>query len=88
MTDSGRNKQLDLFRANVRVLVEAYAAQVRLFVAENVALGTPSETVRKMMFAPDSRVARHRETMTKLIKHEAAGMVNRIHIAAYTGMGI
>ena len=80
-----KNVQLEIFRIKVRFLLEQYAARMRIFVAENKAVGMTPEAIKTMRENPLSRWAMEREALNKAIKREVAGLVNRVHIAAYAG---
>jgi len=79
-----KNVQLEVFRVKVRFLMEQYAAKMRIFVAENKAAGMTAEAIKAMRENPLSRWAMEREALNKAIKREVAGLINRVHIAAYT----
>jgi len=79
----GKNPQLEVFRTKVRLLLDQYADKMRLFVAENRALGMTSEGIRKIRLDPKSKWAQEREKLIKNIKREAAGLINVIHLTAY-----
>jgi hypothetical protein len=79
-----KNLQLEVFRVKVRFLMEQYAAKMRIFVAENKAAGMTPEAIKAMRENPLSRWAMEREALNKAIKREVAGLINRVHIAAYT----
>jgi len=79
-----KNVQLEVFRVKVRFLMEQYAAKMRIFVAENKAAGMAPEAIKAMRENPLSRWAMEREALNKAIKREVAGLINRVHIAAYT----
>ena len=79
-----KNLQLEVFRVKVRFLMEQYAEKMRIFVAENKAAGMTAEAIKAMRENPLSRWAMEREALNKAIKREVAGLINRVHIAAYT----
>jgi len=79
-----KNLQLEVFRVKVRFLMEQYAAKMRIFVAENKAAGMTPEAIKVMRENPLSRWAMEREALNKAVKREVAGLINRVHIAAYT----
>jgi len=79
-----KNIQLEVFRVKVRFLMEQYAEKMRIFVAENKAAGSTPEAIKAMRENPLSRWAMEREALNKAIKREVAGLINRVHIAAYT----
>jgi hypothetical protein len=79
-----KNLQLEVFRVKVRFLLEQYAAKMRIFVAENKAAGMTPEAIKAMRENPLSRWAMEREALNKAIKREVAGLINRVHIAAYS----
>jgi len=79
-----KNLQLEVFRVKVRFLMEQYAAKMRIFVAENKAAGMTPEAIKAMRENPLSRWAMEREALNKAVKREVAGLINRVHIAAYT----
>ena len=79
-----KNLQLEVFRVKIRFLMEQYAAKMRIFVAENKAAGMVPEAIKAMRENPLSRWAMEREALNKAIKREVAGLINRVHIAAYT----
>jgi len=79
-----KNLQLKVFRVKVRFLMEQYAAKMRIFVAENKATGMTPGAIKAMRENPLSRWAMEREALNKAIKREVAGLINRVHIAAYT----
>jgi hypothetical protein len=81
---AGKNIQIEIFRLKVRFLMDQYAAKMRIFVAENKAAGMTPEAIRAMRENPLSRWAMEREALNKDIKREVAGLVNRVHIGAYT----
>jgi len=80
----GKNPQLEVFRTKVRFLLEQYAQKMRIFVAENKAMGMTPEAIRQIHLNPKSKWAQEREALVKNIKREAAGLINVIHITAYT----
>ena len=80
----GKNAQLEVFRTKVRFLLEQYAQKMRIFVAENKTMGMTPEAIRKVRLDPKSKWAQERETLVKNIKREASGLINVIHITAYT----
>ena len=79
-----KNVQLEVFRVKVRFLMEQYAAKMRIFVVENKAVGMTPKAIKAMRENPLSRWAMEREALNKAIKREVAGLINRVHIAAYT----
>jgi len=79
-----KNLQLEVFRVKIRFLMEQYAAKMRIFVAENKAAGMVPEAIKAMRENPLSRWAMEREALNKAVKREVAGLINRVHIAAYT----
>jgi hypothetical protein len=79
-----KNLQLEVFRVKVRFLMEQYAAKMRIFVAENKAAGMTPEAIKAMRENPLSRWAMEREALNKAVKREVAGLINRVHITAYT----
>jgi DNA gyrase/topoisomerase IV subunit A len=79
-----KNVQLEIFRIKVRFLLEQYAAKMHIFVAENKAADMSIEAIKIIRENPLSRWAMEREALNKAIKREVAGLINRIHIAAYT----
>jgi hypothetical protein len=81
---AGKNIQLEVFRVKVRFLMEQYAAKMKIFVVENKAAGSTPGAIRVMRENPLSRWAMEREALNKAIKREVAGLINRVHIAAYT----
>ena len=81
---AGKNIQLEVFRVKVRFLMEQYAAKMKIFVAENKAAGMTPEAIKVMRENPLSRWAMEREALNKAIKREVAGLINRVHIGAYT----
>jgi hypothetical protein len=81
---AGKNIQLEVFRVKVRFLMEQYAAKMKIFVAENKAAGMTPEAIKVMRENPLSRWAMEREALNKAIKREVAGLINRVHIMAYT----
>lgn len=82
------NRQLAVFRVKVAQELENYANRMKVFVVENVAIGMSLESVRAIISNPLSRWAMERETLIKHVKREAADLVNRVHIAAYTRRGL
>ena len=81
---AGKNIQLEVFRVKVRFLMEQYAAKMKIFVVENKAAGSTPGAIRAMCENPLSRWAMEREALNKAIKREVAGLINRVHIMAYT----
>lgn len=79
------NRQLAVFRVKCAKELENYADRMKIFIVENVAIGMSIEAVRAIIRDPLSRWAMERETMIKHVKREAAGLINRIHIAGYMG---
>lgn len=82
------NRQLAVFRVKADLALETYAKRLKVFVAENLAMGMTKEAVKGLVSDPDSRWAMEREKLIKDIKREVAGLINRVHIAAYTGRAL
>lgn len=80
----GKNAQLEVFRTKVRFLLNQYAEKMKIFVTENKTMGMTSDGIRKMRLDPKSKWAQERETLIKNVKREVAGLINVIHITAYT----
>jgi hypothetical protein len=78
------NKQLAVFRVKVAFLLLQFGDKMKIFIAENAALGLDVPAIRKMRRDPLSRWAMERETVIKAVKREVAGLVNKIHLTAYT----
>ena len=78
------NRQLAVFRVKVADILSNYADRMKIFVAENVALGMSRESIRAMRRNPLSRWAMEREALIKAVKREVVGLINRVHIVAYT----
>lgn len=78
------NPQLAVFRAEALALLDAYADALKVHVTKNRAMGIPADRIRRMMTEPDDTWAKTREKLIKDMKRAVAGMVNRVHIAAYT----
>ena len=78
------NKQLAVFRVKAGALLANYADRIKIFIGENVAVGMSKEAIRKIRQDPLSRWAMEREKLIKDMKREVAGLINRIHMAAYT----
>lgn len=79
------NRQLAVFRVKADLSLETYAKRLKVFVAENLAMGMTREAVQAIVRDPLSRWAMEREKLIKDIKREVAGLINRVHIAAYMG---
>ncbi len=77
------NRQLAVFRVKVGTRLEEYADRMKIFVAENAALGMKPEGIKAIRENPLSRWAWERERLIKDVKREVAGLINRVHIAAY-----
>ena len=78
------NKQLAVFRVKGTFLLSQYGDKMKIFIAENSALGLNAPALRKMRQNPLSRWAMEREALIKAVKREVAGLVNKIHLTAYT----
>jgi len=79
-----KNDLLELFRQKVAEIMEGYAKQTKLMVAENLRLGLSMATVGKMLKDENSPAGQKRNTLNKAIKREIGGLINRLHIEAYT----
>ena len=79
------NRQLAVFRVKAGLLLDAYAKRMKVFVVENAALGMTPEGIKAMRDNPKAHWAWEREKLVKELKREAAGVVNRVHMAAYLG---
>lgn len=77
------NRQLAVFRVKVADILSNHADKMKIFIAENMALGMSREAIKAMRQNPLSRWAMEREAVIKAVKREAAGLINRVHIAAY-----
>jgi hypothetical protein len=79
------NPELEVFRLKARFLLEQHAQRMRIFVVENKAIGLTPEAIRALRLDPKSKWAQEREALIKAMKREVAGLINRVHLAAYTG---
>ncbi len=84
MKDS-KNEHLELFRLKLALIIEQWADKMKLFVAENRLMGNELEALRKMKNDQEGTWSLEREALNKAIKLEVAGLINRIHQAAYIG---
>lgn len=80
-----RNEQLELFRLKVRMTIEQWAEKMKVFLAENKAMGMELEGIKKMKESEKSVWAAEKEALNKAIKLEAGGLINRIYQASYLG---
>lgn len=83
MKKSQRNKQLQLFRLKIEMLMNQYAEKMKIFIAEEALARSSAAEIRKMKEDPESSWNKEKEALNKEIRRQAASLINRIHIAAY-----
>lgn len=79
-----KNVQLELFRVKIRMLLEQYADRMKVLVTANAAMGMPAGRIRELRETDNNKWAWEKTKLEKAIKQEVAGLINRVHIAAYT----
>jgi len=78
-----KNDVLEIFRIKAALLLGQWADRMRVFVVENQIAGLSPTALKDMRTNPKSKWAGEREALTKALKKEAAGLVNRVHFRAY-----
>jgi hypothetical protein len=76
--------ELQVFSQSAKLLLETYAKEMRIFVADESLAGSDPAEIRKMRADPESSWNMAKAALLKDLKREAVGLVNRIHIKAYT----
>jgi len=84
MPKSRKNNQLEIFRLKSRLAMEQYVDKMKLFIAEERTLGSTSQDIKKIRADPESTWNMEKNALRNILKREAAGLINRIHIRAYT----
>lgn len=64
--------------------MEQHAERMKLFIAEEKVQGSTATDIKKIRDDPESTWNAEKEKLKKFIKTEAAGLINRLHIKAYT----
>jgi hypothetical protein len=80
-----RNGHLEIFRVKVAMLMDQYTDRLKLFVAENKLMGASPASLKDQREREFSRWTMNRDKLGKDIKHEVAGLVNKVYLTAYLG---
>ncbi len=78
------NKNIALFRKKLQLLLSQFGDNMIVFIAELKAMGTSNADIAEMMEDPESTIGLERKALNRNIKSEVAGLVNLLHIEAYT----
>jgi hypothetical protein len=78
-----KNDFLEIFRLKVAALMRAYVEQTKIFIVENRMMGMDNAALKQLKEKEFSRWNFNREKLSKDIKREAAGLVNKLFITAY-----
>lgn len=78
-------KHLVVYGEKVMLLLSQFGDNMKVFIAELKALGTPNKIIMEMMNDPKSTIGIKRTALNKKIKSESARLVNKVHIEGYLG---
>jgi phage FluMu gp28-like protein len=78
-----KNDALEIFRLKSALIMTQWADRMKVFVVENKIAGLSLEALKDARMNPNSKWSMERDALTRAIKREVAGLVNRIHFQAY-----
>jgi len=76
--------ELGIFFQTAKLLLETHAKEMKIFIADESLAGSDPADIRMMRTDPESSWSLARDALLKDLKREAVGLVNRVHIKAYT----
>lgn len=78
-----KNDQLEIFRLKIQVAMENYVNKMKIFIADEKLAGSSLGEIRKLREDNESAWNREKDALKRMMKIEAAGLINRLHIKAY-----
>jgi len=76
----GKNSQLEDFRADMEMILDQHAEKMRLFIKRN----PNPKFLKAVIDDPLSKWSLDWDALNKKMKKAVAGLINKIHIEAYS----